>query len=249
MSAPAEFSYDAWKSTIVSASANLVDVNDNLRIDFNEAKQSTTCDIKISNLDHSIISTPILRFNPFVFEIKSEPELELIPPFGSVFYSVVALHDATTRSTIKPIKFVFDNGYTITRTVRINFSNDAEQINTSRIQRKRRIFEVPDVFVEAKRPTLKPLETFNAIDCLVPSYEELMYLNYDAHFHGLLYLEELNLVNLYKRFQKTGIYFRENGMLYDFDYVDLHKPAMGIGKYYQNIFRIVKQWKCMGKTN
>lgn len=231
MSAPVDFSFDEWKDGIARTSGNRIDISDDLHIDFDEDNRSSTCIIKISNLGNTIIRTPKLCCNPFVFEIRTEPAEKLIPPFGSVFYSITANHEATTPSTTKNVKFVFSNGYTESRPIQINYSGNQDGHAKNSGRRKRRIFEVPKVFVEAKRPTLNPKDTIDAVDGLMPSYEGLMYLNYDKHFQGLLYLEELNLINLYKRFKIIDIYFRENGSFYEFDYENIPKPTMAIGKF------------------
>lgn len=215
-----------WRDNLAGASRPQISANDDLRIDFDESHNSTTCDIFLCNQSNQEISVPNVSYDDCLLIKTSEPVDEMISPFDTLHYSFTAIHYAEKRVASTRVMFLLHDGSIFIRTIRINYGNDARHTSLGIVRRRRNLYDIPEAFVTATS-SWSPM---NDVDCLVPSYEEMDYDKYQAHFHGLLYLEELNLKNQYKRLERADIFLRDNGNFHEFVYPRVQRPAMIIGK-------------------
>lgn len=232
MTAPRNFSFEQWIRN--EKTAPHIDITDDLSINFDEFDESSTCDILLINKTMRRVRTLEVQYNEYALVLKSKPENDFLEPSGIAKYTFTALFYKEKTVNEQTINFHFENYKykSILRTIRIDYTkkcSDASAIEST-ANRKRSVYEVPGEFLEATKQTRMPSAIIDSVESLVPAHNELTYANYGKHFHGLLYLDEIFWINVYKRLQKTDIVFRENGGWFEFDYSIVTKMELSIGK-------------------
>lgn len=248
MSAAKKFCFNEWKNSIASTSAPTIEANDDLAIDFDASNISSNCEIFITNSGHRNITTPLVSYDDCVLQMVSQPDEELIPPLGSAHFIFTAIHFAECRSTEKQVRFMFGDGRLLTRTIRINYGNEARRNGLDITKRKNCFYDIPEVFIKATRTSCVPSQIFDAVDCLVPAYDEMNYENYGARFHGLLYLEELWQKNEYLRLQRKSVFFRKTGAFFEFDFPAMQRLPIAIGKLRNEFLLVVGSMLALVKS-
>lgn len=230
------FCYDKWEQSIASTCRPTIDANDNLEIDFNESNISSECEIFITNSGYRSASGPLISYDDCILQLIQKPDDDGIPPFGTAHFIFTAIYFAERCSSKEQIRFMFGDGRILVRTIQINYRNDKNNV-VSKVNQKKCFYDIPDVFIDATKPTSLQSEIFDAVDCLVPAYDEMNFENYGARFHGLLYLEELRLRNEYSRLQHKKIYFRRADDFYELDLTFGLRFPLAIGKLTISLFK------------
>lgn len=232
MSASKRFRFSEWRNSLAPPDNSLIEINDDLSIEFDESQNSSTCEILIKNYGYRKITIAGVQYERLLLQLTHEPESGAIEPFGFVNYSFKAIHFTDRRISSAVVRFLFadHDQKVITRTISVSYNNNARNTGMNILNRTKFFYDIPQVFIEATDPTLQPSKINDLVDALVPAFNEMIYENYQAHFHGLLYLEEIAIKREYEHLVRKNVAFRENGNYFEVDFKHSQRLLLGIGK-------------------
>lgn len=231
MNAPKRFCFAEWRRSISAPQFSLIEIDDELKIGFDEYQSSTLCEILVKNHGQQCVTIAAITYEDNLLQLAQEPECKTIQPFGVISYSFKAIHFTRTRMASAVVRFLFADEKVVTRTIIIDYNNNALIAGSIILNRKKNFYDIPAVFIEATDSRLAQSKISDSVDALVPTFDEMMYENYQAHFHGLLYLEELYINREYAQLVRRNVAFRRNGNHFELDYEhSTHRLNIAIGK-------------------
>lgn len=202
---------ESWITKFYQEISSGIQVSDDLIIEFDRTQCIKSCHIFIQNNTsnqyrlmsvHINLSTVKLR-DEFHWPMKIEPRCEKILILDAV-YTPNKLY------AMAKVCFNFENGRTVQRTIRITYRQKGPVI-------PRRNYTIP---IELKNlmSDSRQMSRENLI-CILDNLISTVDDDYPQHFHGLLYLEEIGLLQEFqdKYSQTKGLfndtdYRRENGI-------------------------------------
>lgn len=231
MSASKRFRFAEWTRSLATPNVSSIEITDDLTINFDDCQNSSTCEIWIQNYGQQNVTIAGVSYENNLLQLAREPECKTIESFDLVNYSFQAIHFTDRRMASAAIRLFFADEKMITRTILIDYNNNARR-SLNILDRKKCFYDIPQVFIEATDPTYMPSKIIDLVDALVPTFDELVYENYQAHFHGLLYLEERCVNGEYAHLVKKGVAFRKEGNYFELDYPHSRRLMIGIGKQF-----------------
>lgn len=171
------------------ASSRLVDITENLSVEFDGFEKSRMLGVSIRNQSKNKLVTLSLieiGLNGNQSSVKlskksgNVAESKLIPAQAVRKLEFEVAFKSGVASTKQLLKFHFDHNLVIRRSIQINY-----RIDVPRLQRSD--YDVPDELVNliSRHRSISFSTLMNGLDAFVPTVND----DYQAHFHNLLYLE------------------------------------------------------------
>lgn len=206
-----------------------VEVTDGVEVEFGATNLTESFTLVISNESHRPIEVKKVQIrngSPLIFcnrehetvKIRSNRE-------HTLFFDVQRRYNQTDATELVRIHL---NIGIIMRKIKIIFDRGA----FIRKQYQRRPYVIPKVFEEIIDSIDNYEDCMLAFDGLMPKAEELNFINYGDHFHGLLYLEQIGMVQGMQVYNQREAYFKKVKEGYKIFIEDLFetRPSLNIGR-------------------